>query len=347
MSATPTKIFLLGATGYIGGSILTDLLKTSAAFTITALARKDQDVETLNALGIKTIKGSFADVDKIEEASREADIVYNAADADAMDLIHAVLKGLKSKKERGILIQTSGTGLLSEGDNGELTPGASKIWNDNDINDVKGIAPTQPHRDVDLEIFGAHERSGGFITGIPSIIDSITLRGEVDAYIVAPSCIYGVGDGPVHKLSMQIPRLIRTAIEFKQPVYVGKGTNRWNTVHISDLVALYNIILNLALSVRSGQTPRPEVYTNFYFGSVREYAWGDIAKLIGPILLAKGKVEKAEARSVKASEINYGSIASNSRSVSERGRNLGWTTVAKSLEDSLEEDIDAVLAAMN
>ncbi|KAG9101516.1 hypothetical protein FS749_006086 [Ceratobasidium sp. UAMH 11750] len=329
MSATPTKIFLLGATGYIGGSILTDLLKTSAAFTITALARKDQDVETLNALGVKTIKGSFADVDKIEEASREADIVYNAADADAMGLAHAVLKGLKSKKERGILIQTSGTGLLSEGDNGELTPGASKIWNDNDINDVKGIAPTQPHRDVDLEIFGAHE------------------RGEVDAYIIAPSCIYGVGDGPIHKLSMQLPRLIRTAIEFKQPVYVGKGTNRWNTVHISDLVSLYSIVLNPALSVRSGQTPRPEVYANFYFGSVREYAWGDIARLIGPILLAKGKVEKAEARSVKASELNYSSIGSNSRSVSERGRNLGWTTVAKSLEDSLEEDIDAVLASIN
>ncbi|KAG9123988.1 hypothetical protein FRC07_013292 [Ceratobasidium sp. 392] len=330
MPATSTKIFILGATGYIGGAIIAELLRTSAAFTITALVRKDQDIETLETLGIKTIKGSFTDVDKIEEASREADIVFNAADADDMSLTQAVLKGLKSKKERGVLIQTSGTGLLSDGYNGELTQEGSKIWNDNDINDVKGIAPTQPHRDVDLEIFGAHE------------------RGEIDAYIIAPSCIYGIGDGPVNKLSQQVPRLIRAAIEFKQPVYVGKGTNLWNNVHISDLILLYNIILNLALSVRSGQTPRPEVYTNFYFASVGEHAWGDIAKQIGPILFTKGKVEKAEARSVKASEVeNFSALATNSRSVSERGRNLGWTTVARSLEDSLEEHIDAVLASLN
>ncbi|KAG8703231.1 hypothetical protein FRC09_004276 [Ceratobasidium sp. 395] len=326
MPATSTKIFILGATGYIGGAIIAELLRTSAAFTITALVRKDQDIETLEALGIKTIKGSFTDEDKIEEASREADIVYAVADADDLSVAQAVLKGLKAKKERGILIHTSGTGLLSNNYNGELTPEDSKIWNDNDINDIKGIPSTQPHRNVDLEIFGAHE------------------RGEVDAYIIAPSCIYGTGDGPVNKLSQQVPRLIRAAIEFKQPVYVGKGTNLWNNVHISDLVLLYNLILNLALSVRGGQTPRPEAYANFYFASVGEHAWGNLAKQIGPILLAKGKVEKAEARSVKASEVeNFSSLSTNSRSVSERGRNLGWTTVAKSLEDSLEEQIDAVL----
>ncbi|QRV79625.1 NAD(P)H-binding family protein [Ceratobasidium sp. AG-Ba] len=323
MPATSTKIFILGATGYIGGAIIKELQRTSAAFTITALVRKDQDIETLEALGVKTIKGSFTDVDKIEEASREADIVYNAADADDMSLNNAVLRGLKSKKDRGVLIQTSGTGLLSDNYNGELTPEGSKVWNVSRFDDIKGIPPTQPHRDVDLEIFGAHE------------------RGEIDAYIIAPSCIYGIGDGPVNKLSQQVPRMIR------QPVYVGKGTNLWNNVHISDLIQLYTIILNLALSVRAGETPRPEAYTNFYFASVGEHAWGDVAKRIGPILLAKGKVEKAEARSVKASEVeNFSALTTNSRSVSVRGRNLGWMPVAKSLEDSLEEDIDAVLATM-
>lgn len=63
---------------------------------------------------------------------------------------------------------------------------------------------------------------------------------------------------------------------------------------------LYTLVLNLALSVRSGQATRPEAFANFYFGSVGEHAWGDVARKIGPILLAKGKVEKAEARSVKA-----------------------------------------------
>jgi hypothetical protein len=65
-------------------------------------------------------------------------------------------------------------------------------------------------------------------------------------------------------------------------------------------VHLYNLVLGLALSVRSGETPRPETFANFYFGSVGEHAWGDIARKIGPILLQKGKVEKAEARSIRA-----------------------------------------------
>ncbi|CAE6515434.1 unnamed protein product, partial [Rhizoctonia solani] len=366
MPATSTKVFLIGATGYVGGAILTELLRTSASFTITALVRKDSDIKVLEQLGVKTIKGSFSDMDKIEQASREANIVYNAADADDLDLTRAVIRGLKSQKERGILIQTSGTGLLSDNYNGELTPEGSKIWNVsvtlhdarfctlNEPNrtmisvkcpcifiqvqsfktcgylgDIKNIPPTQPHRNVDLEIFEAHERE------------------EIDAYIIAPSCIYGLGDGPVNKISQQVPRLIRAAVEFKQPVYVGKGTNLWNNVHITDLVQLYTLVLNLALSVRIGEAPRPEAFANFYFGSVGEHAWGDVAKKLGPILLKKGKVEKAEARSIKADEVqNFSALATNSRSVAERSRKLGWTTVARSLEDTLEEDIDAVLEMM-
>ncbi|KAF8706168.1 NAD-P-binding protein, partial [Rhizoctonia solani] len=345
MPAASTKVFILGATGYIGGAIVTELLRASAGFTITALVRKDADIEVLDRLGVKTIKGSFSDLDKIEQASRDADIVYNAADADDMKLTLAAIKGLKSKKDRGILIQTSGTGLLSTNYNGELTPDDSKIWNLGAfhllpqgywiftcefLDDIKNISPTQPHRDVDLEIFGVHERE------------------EIDAYIIAPSCIYGTGDGPISKISQQVPRLIRAAIDFKQPVYVGKGTNLWNNVHISDLIKLYSLVLNLALSVRAGEAPRPEAYANFYFGSVGEHAWGDIARKIGPILLKKGKVEKAEARSIKADEVkNFAALTTNSRSTAERSRKLGWTTIAKSLEDTLEEDVDAVLATLN
>ncbi|CAE7211581.1 unnamed protein product [Rhizoctonia solani] len=329
MSAASTKIFIIGATGYIGGAILTELLRTAANFTITALVRKDSDIEVLEKLGVKTIKGSFSDVDKIEQASQEADVVYNIADADDLDLARAIIKGLKSKKERGVLIQTSGTGLLMNNYNGELTPAESKIWNDDDTNDIKSIPPTQPHRNVDLEIFEAHKRE------------------EIDAYIIAPSCIYGTGDGPVNKISQQVPRLIRTAIEFKQPVYVGKGTNLWNNVHITDLVQLYTLVLNLALSVRIGEANRPEAFANFYFGSVGEHAWGDIAKRLGPILLKKGKVEKAEARSIEANEVkSFAALTTNSRSVAGRSRKLGWTTVAKSIEDTLEDDVDAVLATL-
>jgi len=49
-------------------------------------------------------------------------------------------------------------------------------------------------------------------------------KGHSINYIIAPSTIYGVGtENPVHKLSAQIPHLIRLAIQRKQAVYGGEG----------------------------------------------------------------------------------------------------------------------------
>lgn len=110
---------------------------------------------------------------------------------------------------------------------------------------------------------------------------------------------------------------------------------------------LYDLVLKLALSVRAGKAPRPETFTNFYFGSAAVHEWGDVARKIGPILLKKGKVEKAEARSVKYEEVDdFAALVSNSRSIADRAFGLGWKPVAPSLEDTLEEDIDAILAKL-
>ncbi|CAE6438857.1 unnamed protein product [Rhizoctonia solani] len=322
------KIFILGATGYIGGAVLSEIKRNHPEWKFTALARKDEDIQTLEKIGVKGIKGTFLDTDKIEHESREADVVINAADADDMGLVKAIIKGLKSNKVRGIFIQTSGTGLLNNNYNGELRPEDSKIWNDNDINDIANIPPEAHHRDVDLEIFGAHE------------------RGDVDAYIIAPSCIYGVGDGPVKRTSQQIPVMISTSIKQKQAVYVGKGTNAWGNVHIEDLVKLYELVLQQALSVREGKTPRPPKFANFYFGTSGEHTWGSIAEQLGPLLHKRGKVDTPEARSITADEMKWPAVATNSRSVAERSRSLGWSPKAKSVHDTLEEDLDAFLATL-
>lgn len=55
-------------------------------------------------------------------------------------------------------------------------------------------------------------------------------RGDISGYIIAPSTVYGVGGGPVRKISSQVPNMIRAAVRRKQTVYVGEGTNRWMNV---------------------------------------------------------------------------------------------------------------------
>jgi len=109
-------------------------------------------------------------------------------------------------------------------------------------------------------------------------------------------------------------------------------------VHINDLSNLYLLILDLALSGKDSN----KAFGKFYFGSVGEHAWGDVAKALAPLLYDRGVVDNAQAVSISWDDtLRY--TATNSRSVSNRGFALGWKPIAKSLEGTLEEDVDATL----
>jgi len=203
---------------------------------------------------------------------------------------------------------------------------SKKVWNDNKVEDIRSIDIGQPHRTIDVEIFNAHDRR------------------DVDAYIICPSCIYGIGDGPVRRISIQIPNIIRAALRRKEVPYVGKGTNTWNNVHIKDLQALYLLVIKHALETRAKKT-EGESYANFYFGSAATHEWGAVSKTLAQLLYERKLVTKPEAISVpvgeeRALDFNTGN---NSVSTADRGRALGWKPSQVPLHESLKEDIDVML----
>jgi len=231
----------------------------------------------------------------------------------------------------------SGTGVVSDKPTGSFQDSAKKIWDDNNVEDIKAIGSSQPHREVDLTIFEA------------------STKGYSINYIIAPSTIYGVGtENPAHKLSAQIPHLIRLAIQRKQAVYGGEGTNLWNNVHIHDLTELYLIVLDKALVERATgtftatatttttTTAVSDPYERFYWGSVATHQWGNVAQDIAKILYKKGLVDSDKAISVPADEVSP-AVASNSRTVANRSFKEGWKPDHPSLEDTLEEDVNGVL----
>ncbi|KAF8591025.1 NAD(P)-binding protein [Ramaria rubella] len=327
---SPSSLFLLGATGYIGGSLLKSIVATHPQLSITAIVRNPKDNDVVRAAGAtNVVNGSHEELEKIRNLATQADIVVNAADADDLPLTKAILEGLKSRAQsvtfKPILIHTSGTGVVSDNAQGEFAPSGQKIWNDNSEEDIRSIPPEKPHRLIDLEIFRADERN------------------HCSAYIIAPSTIYGTGLGPVNKISSQIPRAVQIAIKHKQAVYVGKGTNKWMNVHINDLVELYLLVLSLSLSGTDKSGP----YAKFYFGSVHEHVWGDIIRQIGQILYEKQVIETREAKSVLLKMVpSLTNTANNSRSASDRGFALGWKPKSKSVEETLEEDVTATLAKL-
>jgi uncharacterized protein YbjT (DUF2867 family) len=123
-------VFFTGATGYIGGTVLQDILASSTPpKSITALTRNEKKAELLKSIKLPSgttltpLIGELDDSDKITEAVSEADIVIHTAHADHVPAIKAIIAGMKKRKEktghRPLLIHTSGTGTLTDDAKGQ------------------------------------------------------------------------------------------------------------------------------------------------------------------------------------------------------------------------------------
>lgn len=104
------KVFMTGATGFIGGSVLANLLKHPAKFQVTALVRSPEAAKKLITLNVTPLLGSLDDSELIIKASEETDIVINAANADHLGAVKAIISGLSNSSKPKIFIHTSGTG---------------------------------------------------------------------------------------------------------------------------------------------------------------------------------------------------------------------------------------------
>lgn len=113
------SVFFLGATGYIGGSLLKGILASDLGkqFKITALYRSPKDEAKLAAMGVTPIKGDLvADPETVQSAAYAADLVIDCAHSDTS--VQAILAGLAAQHsktgKRPIYMHTSGTGVLSD-----------------------------------------------------------------------------------------------------------------------------------------------------------------------------------------------------------------------------------------
>ncbi|KAF2813624.1 NAD(P)-binding protein, partial [Mytilinidion resinicola] len=255
-SSTPPipHILLLGATGYLGGSILSSLLPNIITFppnyTIAALVRSPEKAKWPESHNIRPILGSLDDAVLIEEEASKADILINTADSDHLPSARAAVAGLiqrfQETQKKPLYLHTSGTGILISP---TTVPGTAepRIWSDADAASLAAISPTYLHRESDLFLL------------LPAHASSIHIT------IVAPSAIHGMGTGPAgfaNRLSVQIPWLISNALKLGKMHMVGRGEN-WNCqVHVADLVGFYGRLLEMYIS---GSESISELPTGYVF----------------------------------------------------------------------------------
>lgn len=325
---TITKVLLTGATGYIGGSILSHLQSSTNQATrqlvISILVRNDHRAEYFSSAGLKvyTIQ-NLDDLDAIKVAASENDVVIHTASGYHTASARALIEGLgirkKSKPDADLYyIHTSGTSNLADRPISQ-TYTESRVFSDKDSDIYKYLKQRDtiepyPQRTTDLVVVEAGE-----VEGVPTTI------------IMSPT-IYGLGSGKFNRLTIQYPLQMKSAIGSGRAEYVGDGKGVWDFVHIHDLVQLYEIAL---LDRVQGQRATPVGEGGFIFSGTGTFTWKDVAQGIAKAGMELGQLSDAETRSISLEEAAEKWVrgdqqlcelgfASNARSRAEIGKELGW-----------------------
>ncbi|KAI1180799.1 nucleoside-diphosphate-sugar epimerase [Nemania sp. FL0916] len=323
----PTKIFLTGATGYLGGEALYSIHQAHPDFEFTLLVRNEERGKQVSAKypNAKFVYGSLDDSEVIEKAAAAADIVVHTADSsDHVPSANAIAKGLSkghTNEKPGYWIHLCGTGMLQwyDWDNdryGQSPLPAQKYHDIDDIDRILTIPATAYHRNVD-EIVLASNQIGGIKT-----------------LILCPPLIYGPGRGPVNQRSIQAYNMAKFTIENGfGPIMAGGGSPEWDNVHVHDLGRFYALAVDAALDPEKKKNPEIFGPRGYFFLNNGVHKWRDLATQIAEEAKKQGFI--AEAKTQEGEYKNYGA---NSKSIAVRAKKyLGWEPHGKSLKDEVPD----------
>lgn len=297
------KVFVTGASGYIGGSVATRLME--AGHEVRGLVRSPEKARAVAGFGIEPVRGDLDDYDLLVAEARRADAVVNAADSDHRRVVEALVEALAGSGK--VLVHTSGSSIVGDDARGEPS---SMVFEDD--------TPIEPTPDkaarvaIDRLVTGAAER------GVRSVV-------------LCNSLIYGHGLGAHHD-SIQIPALAGQARRSGIARHVGPGLNIWSTVHIEDAADLYLLALEKApagtfMFVEHGEA------------SFRDM----VGAIGGALDLGEAQPWPAEdAIAEWGFEPAVYALGSNSRVQASRARALGWSPSRASVLEWIAQELGSV-----
>jgi nucleoside-diphosphate-sugar epimerase len=214
------RVFVTGASGFIGSAVVPELL--NAGHEVIGLARSDASADALVAAGAKVQLGTLDDLDSLRAGADASDGVIHlafkhdeafsgnyqgAAEADqaAIEAIGGTLEG----SDRPLVI-ASGTAGLPQG----------RVGTERDV----------PDRDHPMRLREASAE----------LALSFSTRGVRSSVLRLPPTVHGDGDQAF------IATVVGVARAKGVSGYIGEGTNRWPAVHRLDAAQLFRLALEKA-----------------------------------------------------------------------------------------------------
>ncbi len=207
------RIFLTGATGFIGSAIVPELIQ--AGHQVLGLTRSEAGAQSLTAAGAEVHRGNLEDLESLRSGAAKSDgVIHCAFDHDFSNFVANCEKDRRAIEALGDaltgskrpLVITSGTGL------GNTVPG-------------------QPATEDVVNFNNPNPRVASEKAGV-----SVADRGVNVSVVRLPQVHDPVKQGLI-TYSVQMAR------EKGASAYVGDGLNRWSAVHVLDAARLYRLAL--------------------------------------------------------------------------------------------------------
>lgn len=201
------KVFVTGATGYIGGAVAAAFAR--AGHRVFGLVRSEEKAKSLARREIWPIVGTLRDDQVLQEAARTCQVlVHTALDPSAaweadQAAIHSLLEGARTSGRPRLFIYTSGVWVYGD-TAGQLVDEACPL------NPVPFAQPRLGHECQVLE----------------------AAKDKIRTLVLRPGCVYG-GRGGLTGAWFE------SSLESGAARIVGDGAFRWSMVHIADLAQAY------------------------------------------------------------------------------------------------------------
>lgn len=207
------KVFITGATGFIGTAVVQELLANG--HEVLGLARSEESAKKLIDAGAQAHRGDLNDFESLKSGATPSDAVIH------LGFVHDFTRFAEMCTLDGKVIETIGEALLGTDKPFIITSGTA-LFSKEGITTEKDLSENNPHPRIATE----------------NAADALAAKGVKVAVVRLSPSVHGKGD-----IIGFVPTSINIAREKGVSAFINNGANFWPAVHRLDAAKLYRLAL--------------------------------------------------------------------------------------------------------